>query len=333
MRVGDLTAVLYGIAMKIPAFLEEPLRIPVRPIQSWIAGPSAGRRRAALVRRAVGGMLLGGLLAAGCDRQSESTSRSTGEPRIVSLSPALTTMLVDVGASETLVGRTPWCRGVDDRPVVGTLEGVDAEVLVAIAPTIVVHQPPATGTDPVLAGLQARLGFTLIGGRLDGIEDIDASLEAFRIHGLGDPEAIDRWRRRLEETFGAVARRRTEADGPTRPRIAIVHSVDPFGVAGTGTYLDEVLIAAGGVNAIQPPGWRTIGVETLLAADPDAVLVIGGVSLPDMVARLEAVPWSDPVPILQLDDADAMEPSTRICGVADRVAALIASTPNPGTPR
>ena len=257
----------------------------------------------------------------GCEASSiDEPPPAVAAPRIVSLSPAMTTMLIDIGAESTLVGRTPWCRGVDDRPVVGTLEGVDAEVLVAVSPTIVVHQPPATGTDPVLDGLRERLGFDLVGGRIDGIHDIDGMLQAFGEHGLGNANAIDAWRRRIAETFDGDAEASASA---FRPRTIVLHSVDPFGVAGRATYLDDVIQAAGGVNAIQESGWQSIGAEAMLALDPDVVLVIGGPTADDMVQRISGLGWAR-VPVVEhLDDSNAMEPSTRICDVADLARTLM----------
>lgn len=281
---------------------------------------------ATLVVRVVCGWwgAMGGLLSVGgfgCEVSSSDTPPvATATPRIVSLSPAITTMLVDVGAEDAVVGRTPWCRGVDDRPVVGTLEGVDAEVLVTLAPTIVIHQPPATGTDPVLEGLRERLGFDLVGGRIDGIGDIDGMLQTFGEHGLGDANAIAAWRRRISETFHGG---RGSAAQAFRPRTIILHSVDPFGVAGRATYLDDVIEAAGGVNAIQESGWQSIGAEAMLALEPDIVLVVGDATAADMVQRVSGLGWTGMPVVVHLDDSNAMEPSTRICDVADRARTLI----------
>ena len=63
------------------------------------------------------------LLAAGCAREPiESPSAeppSRGGPRVVSLSPALTQALIDLGAGDTLVGRTPFApEEVSSVPVV-----------------------------------------------------------------------------------------------------------------------------------------------------------------------------------------------------------------------
>ena len=312
---------LRGATMDSPCFPREPDGIPC-PSTANRSRAREGRLRGLLRRFSFAlGIALGTLGTGGCERSaSEAPADPPASARIVSLSPAMTTMLIDIGAKDDLAGRTPWCRGVDDLPVVGTLEGVDAEVLVAIAPTIVVHQPPATGVDPVLEGLRRRMGFELVGGRMDGVEDIDRTLGRFGAHGLGDRASIADWRRRLARTFGGGD---VGVDNASPPRTVIVHAVDPFGVAGTDTYLHDVLLAAGGVNAIEEPGWRTIGAEAMLASSPEVVLVVGGVTVDDMAARLEGLGWSGPPRILTFEDPSAMEPSTRVCDVVDAVRILL----------
>ena len=158
----------------------------------------------------------------------------------MSLSPAITTTMVDLGEADRLVGRTPWCRGIDDRPVVGTLEGVDAEILVALQPGVVLHQPPASGTDPVLVGLQERLGFRLGGGRLDGVRDLLVLLDQIEGLELAAPDRI-RQRRLALEAIGAC-------EIPEEaPGAVLLYSVDSIGVAGEDTYLGELDRAARGV--------------------------------------------------------------------------------------
>ena len=103
------------------------------------------------------------LLIGGCGERDTSSARAGGAQdadkslRIVSLSPAMTTMAIDLGLGNDLVGRTPFCRGLESPvAVVGSLEGVDAEVLVRVEPTVVLVQPGAGGSDPALVELGQR---------------------------------------------------------------------------------------------------------------------------------------------------------------------------------
>ena len=152
-----------------------------------VAGPRArcvqGIRAGVAAWLAVAGVaVLGGGCGASIDEPSGE--RPDPRPRVVSLSPAMTTSLLDLAPEADLVGRTPWCRGADSAPVVGTLEGVDAELLVQIRPDVLLVQPPASGVDPVILTLRDRLGFHLIARRLDGLADVRATIDDLDMAGL-----------------------------------------------------------------------------------------------------------------------------------------------------
>jgi iron complex transport system substrate-binding protein len=230
----------------------------------------------------------------------------------------MTTIMQDLGAGPRLVGRTPWCRGVDDLPVVGALDGVDAEVLVALQPAVVVHQPPSAGSDPVLVSLQERLGFTLVGGRLDGSDDVITAIDALRAAGVGDMSLANQHRAAMETMRqSAASASRDDAVG-----VLILFSVDPFSAAGRETYLDEIVRAAGGRNVTSRPGWIELSVEEIAGLSPDVVLLVSG--SPTAADTLAGIPWRSAPKVIQLEDPEALEPSTRMPAVVSRVRAKLA---------
>lgn len=259
-------------------------------------------------------VLIGGLLAIGCERTPAPPTRSDG---VASLSPAMTTILIDLGAEDRLVGRTPWCRGIDDRPVVGALDGVDAERIARLQPAVVVVQPSATGVDPGVLALQERLSFTLVTHRLDGAGDVIAAIDALEAAGVGEASRAAAHRDALGMLAESAALPRPEGS----PRILVLHAVDPFAAAGAGTYLDEVVRAAGGVNALPRTGWCTLGAEEVVGLDPDVVLLVTG-GIAD-IGTLEQLPWSRSITVRTLDADDALEPSTRMPTVVAEVRRLI----------
>ncbi len=262
------------------------------------------------------------LVLIGCRGEDESARVESRSAGIVSLSPAITTTLIDLGVGDRIVGRTPWCRGIDDRPVVGSLEGVDAELLVSIDPDLVLHQPPATGPDPVLLGLQRRHGFRLEGGRLDGAEDVLRLLDTLEALEVGASERIADRRAALEE----IVRDGAKSPPADAARTAVLHSLDPVGVAGRDTYLGELVAAAGLQNAAGSGGWRAWSVESLLSSDVDLVLIFSGRGTGDEVeARLRDLEWTVPPGILVVSGLDAFEPSTRMPEVLDAVRGRLAA--------
>ena len=250
------------------------------------------------------------LVATGCGGGRSASSDDREVPvtpsTVVSLSPAITTTLVDLGESDRVVGRTPWCRGVDECPVVGTLEGVDAEVLVALEPSVVLHQPAASGSDPVLLELEQRLGFECWGARLDGVDDVLLLLDRIERLGLASGDRLDERRQALL----AVGDHDVRSDDPLA---VVLHSVDPVGVAGEDTYLGELARAAGMRNAAGPGGWREWSVEMLVSSEPEVVVVFTGSGMEEAVrGRLEAIEWPRPPAIVIVSNPDAFEPSTRM---------------------
>jgi hypothetical protein len=122
----------------------------------------------------------------GCKRDDapSSASRSTSaqSPRIVSLSPAITRTLVDLGLGDSIVGRTQFCTSASQSiQVVGSLLDIDAERLISTKPTHVLVQPAAGGMNPEIARLANERGWTVGAWRLDRLEDVAAM-----VRGLGE---------------------------------------------------------------------------------------------------------------------------------------------------
>ncbi len=282
--------------------------------RTFVVGSAASSRarRVEGVRADVAARVIAiGIAAIGCGCGS-SADEPPGEPldsrpRVVSLSPAMTTTLLDLAPEAMLVGRTPWCRGADTAPVVGTLEGVDAELLVQIQPDLLLVQPPVSGLDPAILALRDRLGFRLIARRLDGLGDVRSTIDDLVVANVVEPSARAAWN---AETERVAADAESLAKGR---RLLLLHGLDPFRAVGTETYLDEMIESTGGVNALQRPGWIELGVEAMVSLEPDVVVVIG--DPPDAASVLDAVPWRRAPDVLGFAHPDVFEPSTRIPAV------------------
>ena len=103
------------------------------------------------------------------------------------------------------------------------------------------------------------------------------------------------------------------------PQVALVYSLDPCGVVGRGTYLDEVLQAAGGRNAIPLTGWLEMTFEDLLRRDPDLVIFLGNTG----EERLAALPWGAQTQVYSYVNPSALEPSSRAPIVMQGLAEII----------
>ena len=150
------------------------------------------------------------------------------------------------------------------------------------------------------------MGFEIVEQRLDTLADVEAAIRAI----AAACESSDHMRG-VEGLCSRInmLRNAPEAQGP---RSVLLYSVEPLGAAGRGTYLDEILTAAGGRNALGNEGWVELPAEELIALDPEVVVVFGVRSL----SGLAELPWQHAPRILLIDSPDAMEPSSRAPAVA-----------------
>lgn len=264
------------------------------------------------------------LVGAGCDRPAARPEAAS--PRIVSHSPALTRILIDLGLSEHIVGVTRYCPPVPDAnvPAVGDLTRVNTEAILATAPDVVLIQ-------------QKPQDFELLGKvdpdirvehfRIDRLEDIP--LAARRIGDIvGKPgvarRAVESFRARLQSVRATVARR-------GRPGVLFVMGTTRPNVHAEGSFVDDLIEVAGGVNAAGSiPGnqaWRKATLETIAAAAPE-VLIVQSPSAQAAAAREYWSRWKQ-IPAVAngrlhvVTDSGWMTPSLELAELAGKLADML----------
>lgn len=194
--------------------------------------------------------------------------------RIVSLSPATTELLFDLGAGDRVVGRTRWCQdppAARDVPSVGDGLPPNVEAVIARRPDLVVfyHSP---SNAPAVERLRA-LGIATASVRVDRLDDF---VRAARLLGrvTGTADRADSLVRALRDSLTAV----TASHAPRpEPSVLILAWDNPPIVIGAGSFLSEIVALAGGRNAfadLAEPS-ATVSIETIAARDPDVVFVVG----------------------------------------------------------
>ena len=207
------------------------------------------------------------LALVGCPR---SGARSSGRVRVVSLSPSTTEALFAVGAGADVVGRSRYCdypEAVRALPQVGGYVDPNQEAILALEPTLVTGARGPAGT-AVVDALAAR-GIATFFPETESFAQIDAM-----ILGLGDrTKHQDGARALVERMHARIAGIEAATAGKPRVRTLLVFGLEPVVVAGPGTFADEMLAHAGAVNVVvSGKGYPTLGMETVLALDPDVVL-------------------------------------------------------------
>lgn len=270
------------------------------------------------------------MLLSGCGRDDSAPppSDQPQTPRIVSLSPAISRTLVDLGEAAQIVGRTPFCDSVDaEIPVVGDLLNLDYERLVRLRPTHVLVQPPAMGIDRQLLVLAEQHGWTIGRWRLDDVADVKRMLEQLP-EVLGKDELYER-AVELELLVDDALR---PSDDLWRGSVLLIAGTDPVGVFGTGTYLHDVLTALGATNAVSLAHYPQLTLEDVTRINPQAMILVrpGAPEEIDPIAALRtlAALQVDAVRdgrVAILRHPDAFTPSTGIIGVAEDLRAILRS--------
>jgi iron complex transport system substrate-binding protein len=229
-----------------------------------------GRTASILAALAVMTAASAALFAVMPSREGPATLRTGAHPaKIISLSPSVTRMIVDLGAGGSVVGVTTY-----DHPpgphtrFVGTYIAPDAERILGLRPDVIIlsrYDESVQDTARLgLAGIPVH-AFPRVRTRAD-IETGYRELASL----LGRSHAADE---KLRE-YGRIARSAHRPAG--RPRIAVFIAHEPLVAAGGASFIDGIIREAGCENAcvaLDRP-YPIISREYLMGMRPDVIISI-----------------------------------------------------------
>lgn len=292
------------------------------------------------------GLILAILFTAGCGNEepppaSSASTVDLGEPpRLVSLAPALSQMLVDLGLADTIVGVAEHDAAAPaGLPIVGNYTAVNTESLLAARPTHVLMMtgpdgPPASVSRLAESGLFDLYSFSFplsiqdVGRVLYDEVPTDDSGPSLG-EALGAPQAAMRLKMRLMRQLAAIHALTADEEQPT---VLMIIGTSPIMASGPGTVHDELLGFAGGLNAaadatVTAPEYDR---ELLLSIAPQVVLFLQP-NAPELTvgdARLASF-IGLPIPAIQsgrvhvLNDPLVLLPSTSVGQVCAEMAKAI----------
>jgi iron complex transport system substrate-binding protein len=231
-------------------------------------------------------LLLALLLAAG-PRQHLGPPVPQPVRRVVTLAPALSEIVLALGARERLVGVTrfdddPRTR---DLPRIGGYNDPQPEAVLAVKPDLILAEPAPENRGPVET--LARLGIAVETFPLSTVAHIEGAIAA--IAGL---LALQEEGRVLNTRLEAARQQaRAESRARKRVRALLVFGLDPLVVAGPKGFAGELLADAGGENAAGDnalPFFR-LSAEAAVRAAPEVIVLCG----------IDAPPGRAPIPGLE----------------------------------
>jgi iron complex transport system substrate-binding protein len=193
-------------------------------------------------------------------------------PRVVSLNPSLTAILLALDAEATLVGVDEYSAQLEPRvrglPRVGGLFNPSLEAIVSLAPSFVALVPSAQQRE--LRERLEALGIEVLALPNISYDEVLRSLVA-----LGERVGRGAAARARADAIRASWRdTRARANGTVPVRAVLVLQRDPLYVVGGGSFLDAMLEAAGAENLARSFGdpYPRVSVEWLIAAAPELIL-------------------------------------------------------------
>jgi iron complex transport system substrate-binding protein len=183
--------------------------------------------------------------------------------RIVSILPSATELLFAAGAGGQIAGVTTWCLHPPEaraKPKVGALV-VDGERLAALKPDLIVTTERMTRqatSDLEAAGYPV---YSIDPTSFPSIAETLRRLGALTGHAEEAGRAADALMARVEAV--------RPAPGPT---VYFEHSAEPLGTTGPESFVGDLLRRAGARNVFDG-GFRLVDWESVLARDPEVILV------------------------------------------------------------
>ena len=191
--------------------------------------------------------------------------------RIVSIAPNITETLFTLGLGDRIVGVTLYSEHPPEaktKPMIGSFWQPDIEAIIAAKPDMImtVGFPQQRN----LADRLNRIGYDTMTFDIESIEEFFNATKQIGIATGKQTQAndmIETMKGKLQSLSGKLA-------GLEKPRVLWVVQMEPLRVAGTTTFVNEMIEMAGGVNAMErtvhqyPP----IGSEQVIACKPDVII-------------------------------------------------------------
>jgi len=217
---------------------------------------------------------------AGCDtRGTPAATRPATAPAqartIASVVPAATDILLEMGATDQLVGVSNYEPKIPELARfarIGDYHVVDWEQLSVIRPSVLAITSPRKDMAEVFQQRADSLGIDLLDIRMDRLDDICPVIARLG-DAIGQKPKADQLLAQFHRQIAAV-----QAQVAGKPKVRTLMALNHAAtfIVGPRNYLDDILTIAGGYNVAGTgqKDYPEIDREMLLQLDPDAIILL-----------------------------------------------------------
>ena len=198
----------------------------------------------------------------------------SADPKVATVVPAATDLIISMGAGDHLVGISNYDDSARPElktlPKIGDYQTIDWEKLRALKPNILITFQSPDRISPGVKERAARLNLKLVNIRTETLADIFTELKNLG-QLLGEEEKATQAAKKLQKQLDDM-RQRLRNLAPVKTLLLRDESVTA--TVGRDNFLNDILELAGGQNVIEDSGWPTIDRERLTNLNPDAIIIL-----------------------------------------------------------
>lgn len=255
-------------------------------VSSWLLRSAAAAILVVALLAATGSVYAAGGYPVSIVDDTGATVEISREPaRIVSLAPSNTEILFALGLGNRIVGVTTACDYPEAAKSIDKVGdyNINIEAVVAKRPDLVFAV--ADLQMPVIQKLR-ELKLKVVAVNPRTLEEVFHSIQVIGDAcgaGTAARKTVDNLRARV----AAVELKAVAIPADSRPRVFVEIWNDPLMTAGAGTFVDDLVRRAGGLNIVgQIEGWPQISPETVISSRTD-VIVLTCFNRDEVMARRE----------------------------------------------
>ncbi len=203
--------------------------------------------------------------------------------RIISMAPVNTEILFALGLGEKVVGISNVCDyppQAQEKERIGDYDNPNLEKIIELEPHLILA---SHGNPTELINQLEELNYAVV--YLDP-KDIDHIISSITTVGkiTGNDKESTRLTEEMEERIEAVLSVTSSLVENNKPRVLYVVWYKPLWTAGSGTFIDELIQKAGGINiAGDIAGWPQMNLETVIEKNPQIVVVGYSEDQPELI--------------------------------------------------